>query len=730
MNNVNQQKIPFIFTSILYISGLVLFLEWLYPVKQITDTEYIGIFVIYAIFCFFISILQVKWWLSFLLKGFGVYFILNGVFSSYNFWSPMWFQELYANFFYNVEALLARQWFELTNMFRTFLFLIIIWLMSYLIFYWFVQVKRIMIFSVLTFIYITLLDTFTVYNAEWAIFRTFVIAFIALGIANVLKEVQSENIPAYRLKTRPLWMIPLIFIVLFSSIVGYAAPKLEPQWPDPVPFIESAINGTGIGGGGTIQKVGYGDNDSRLGGSFVQDYTPVFTAFMKEENYFRVESKDYYTGKGWVNSEQGEYVEQVGRDITFRTFSSTIETEPLHVSLDFEKTANIPKLIYPYGADHVETPKTGAAFWLDEQTGEIATKVDNKDTSLETYEISYNRPSYPLDDMRESGVTSDEELLDRYTKLPNSLPSRVAELAQEITVNHQTQYEKVRAIERYFSGNGFTYQIDDVAVPSDEQDYVDQFLFETKIGYCDNFSTSMVVMLRTLDIPARWVKGFTSGEKIEDNVDGEGNDFYQVTNANAHSWVEVYFEGIGWVPFEPTQGFDAPNDYAVDTDNQDDVLDAPEATPEAPEQEPQVPEQEAKDVFSPSKEEESKFDFTWVHGTIIVGVLLILLAILYWKRNRLRTHFIERRMMNKKDAEAYQDAYHFILKLLNQKGFQKDPDQTLREYAVRIDNWFGTDEMGRLTANYEQLIYQQNVNNPINEEVSNLWKNLIKRILG
>src|SRR5690606_34249781 len=100
------------------------------------------------------------------------------------------------------------------------------------------------------------------------------------------------------------------------------------------------------------------------------------------------------------------------------------------------------------------------------------------------------------------------------------------------------QYEKVRAIEKYFSRNGFVYQISDVAVPGEEEDYVDQFLFDTKAGYCDNFSTSMVVMLRTLDIPARWVKGFTSGDIIESNINDGEYDVYEVTNANAHSWVE------------------------------------------------------------------------------------------------------------------------------------------------------------------------------------------------
>ncbi|MBM9834622.1 transglutaminase domain-containing protein, partial [Enterococcus faecalis] len=79
-------------------------------------------------------------------------------------------------------------------------------------------------------------------------------------------------------------------------------------------------------------------------------------------------------------------------------------------------------------------------------------------------------------------------------------------------------------------------------------DYVDQFLFESQVGYCDNFSTAMVVLLRSLEIPARWAKGFSPGSPATEN----GITTYTVRNLNAHSWVEVYFDGYGWVPFEPT----------------------------------------------------------------------------------------------------------------------------------------------------------------------------------
>lgn len=103
-----------------------------------------------------------------------------------------------------------------------------------------------------------------------------------------------------------------------------------------------------------------------------------------------------------------------------------------------------------------------------------------------------------------------EEFIRRYTQLPDNLPERVRELALQITSGKKTWFEKAKAIEDYFhSSPEFIYDQQDVAIPGEGDDYVDQFLFETRRGYCDNFSSSMTVLLRTLGIPARWVKGYT-----------------------------------------------------------------------------------------------------------------------------------------------------------------------------------------------------------------------------
>ena len=75
----------------------------------------------------------------------------------------------------------------------------------------------------------------------------------------------------------------------------------------------------------------------------------------------------------------------------------------------------------------------------------------------------------------------------------------------------------------------------------------------------------MIVLLRSAGIPARWVKGYTEGTLDNTLVGAEGEDVYKIANDNAHSWVEVYFPGYGWIPFEPTKGFTNPYNFINNT---------------------------------------------------------------------------------------------------------------------------------------------------------------------
>ncbi|GEN89299.1 transglutaminase domain-containing protein [Oceanobacillus sojae] len=730
----SQKQVKTLHTLLLYIAGFCLFLEWLYPLGDISDTS-IGVFVLFALYCFFISYFQLHWLLSVPVKGLGLLFIIHLLYFETSFLDISWIGETLQEMTNNIGLMFSGEWYMLTTFFRSVLFLLLIWLMSYLLYYWFVRMKNIILFILLTFVYIGILDTFTVYEGSIAIVRIFIISFLALGMSSLSKEIENKDIPISVGQRLKYWLLPLILLVAVVSFIGYQAPKADPQWPDPFPFLEGAAGTFGTGGFGT-GRVGYGEDDTRLGGSFSQDDTVLFEAVVEEDHYWRIETKDVYTGKGWETS-QGRYLlDQMDGQISLSTFRNNVETESLEAAINFTGSTRLPKLVYPYGVSSI-TAEEEVEFQLDESLEAIETTRNGEERVLDSYEISYENPSFDIDALRDNSEQDSGTIRDRYTQLPDNLPDRVGALAEEITAGHDTRYDKARAIERYFSANGFEYQTTNIPRPREEEDYVDQFLFETQIGYCDNFSTAMVVMLRSEGIPARWAKGFTSGERIDSNLEEE-NHVNQITNSNAHSWVEVYFPGVGWVPFEPTQGFTNIADFSADIEENDSPVNEEEDPLEAPdvEQDEESGEEEETDDTEEQEEDtavsDQETDNSGKPVYVYIGIAFILLLggfVIFRKRRQIRIYFIQRKLEQHFDDTAFQEAYLYLLKLADKKGYPRGSDETLREFSQRIDDDFHTGEMSKLTGVYERMIYSKRLPGK-KEEIIQLWKNLINQIMA
>lgn len=146
--------------------------------------------------------------------------------------------------------------------------------------------------------------------------------------------------------------------------------------------------------------------------------------------------------------------------------------------------------------------------------------------------------------LRQASTDYPDWVVRRYMQVPASLPDRVRKLAEEITAGAETPYDKAVALEQYLRRN-ITYDLNPPERP-ERQDYVDFLLFDSQRDYCNGYATAMVVMARSVGIPARLAVGYAEGE-----YDAEGGVF-RVEETNAHSWPEVYFPGYGWIEFEPT----------------------------------------------------------------------------------------------------------------------------------------------------------------------------------
>ncbi|MCI0437871.1 MAG: hypothetical protein L0177_01925, partial [Chloroflexi bacterium] len=138
--------------------------------------------------------------------------------------------------------------------------------------------------------------------------------------------------------------------------------------------------------------------------------------------------------------------------------------------------------------------------------------------------------------------------MDAYLALPDSISDRVKQLARDVAEGQATAYDKARAIEKFLKEN-YTYDFAYENAPAGREP-TDWFLFDDRRGVCSNFSNAFVVMARSVGLPARPVAGWAVAPTAQQQV---------VTTKQAHQWAEVYFEGLGWVLFEPTPAAGAPS---------------------------------------------------------------------------------------------------------------------------------------------------------------------------
>jgi len=174
-----------------------------------------------------------------------------------------------------------------------------------------------------------------------------------------------------------------------------------------------------------------------------------------------------------------------------------------------------------------------------------------------TYSVVSYRPDFDPERLRQASTQYPAEIAGRYLQLPDNISERVKKLAHDLTEPHNNPFDKVTALNDHL----LTYPYDFFPPPHPPgAEVVDNFLFEDQRGFCEMYVTSLVVMARSLGIPARLATGYGAGDY--NPVTG----YYEVRFSHAHSWAEVYFPGHGWVPFDPTPGWE-PQPYPTPVQN-------------------------------------------------------------------------------------------------------------------------------------------------------------------
>ncbi len=217
--------------------------------------------------------------------------------------------------------------------------------------------------------------------------------------------------------------------------------------------------------------------------------------------------------------------------------TSAVSQTPYAMRIEVSPSLNQDFLPVPYPARRVDIK--GA--WLYDAAS-LNVIGDGETARGKQYDVQYLAVRPTVAQLR-GAPTPKPDTVQRYTALPRSLPDVVASTARAVTRGQNTAYDQAMALQQWFrTGGDFTYSTD---APADSGgDAVADFLAQRK-GFCIQFSSAMAVMARSLGIPARIGVGFLPGTKVQDN-------WYSVKLTDAHAWPELYFEGIGWVRFEPT----------------------------------------------------------------------------------------------------------------------------------------------------------------------------------
>ena len=373
---------------------------------------------------------------------------------------------------------------------------------------------------------------------------------VAVARTPVRESLDSQGVSGYASTARTLGVAALVAAVAMPVLLPHLPPK----------FLVSGLgrnpsaNGNGSGTVGFSLKLDLAADLNSLSTTPVLRYTTSDTS----PPPLRVAVSSFY------RSDQGAWVPRRG-PLPALSRNPTLP-EPTGLSTDVPKKRftmafdrnllDEPNVAAPYPL--IAADLDGIAWGLDNQTQDI--RVARRPDS---YTVSYWRlePTAAILQRGTAPSSSYQGPFDDVLSLDNRSARTVTALSERLTNGKASAYDKAMAIQQYLrAGGGFTYSLT-LAPPAKDQsgndagfDPLTNFLV-TKQGYCVQFATAMVMMSRAAGIPARMAIGFLPGTRAKGVL--------TVTAADAHTWPELYLDGIGWARFEPTPSRGSPPVYAV-----------------------------------------------------------------------------------------------------------------------------------------------------------------------
>lgn len=320
-------------------------------------------------------------------------------------------------------------------------------------------------------------------------------------------------------------------IGLLAVVCGVALPLLVPALPPGL--LQTAGNGVGDGPGTSLNPL------ARLAGDLTLpeplDLLRVRTN-VDDPYYLRMVSLETYTDQGWAPGNLDDTIDANVDELPGPPSGAATRQVEAEIEILDQNDVFLPTY---YATRDIDT----AGDWRFDEISDTIFSENDRTAGL-TYVMDAEEPVPDAADLAAADdLDSEDQVQRRFTALPLLVRPEVAALVTDLTQGADGPYERTMAIMDFFTdpGNSFFYSL--ATEPGTSGDDLVDFLTNRR-GYCEQYAAAMGVLLRFANVPARVVIGYTQGSQNA----GE----WTITTDDAHAWVEVYFDGVGWVPFDPT----------------------------------------------------------------------------------------------------------------------------------------------------------------------------------
>jgi protein-glutamine gamma-glutamyltransferase len=390
-------------------------------------------------------------------------------------------------------------------------------------------------------------------------FGIFVVLWLVSGIWGLF-AIWSSMSGGSRLRTRQLaWTLATVVVVSFAALLVLPAPHATST----ILFPSSASGDVSLGFGGNLTgdggsqsqpaQAGTSSGADRVGGflGFSNRLDTALRGSLSNQILMRVratvpsfwtaETFDKWNGTAWSVPDPLNKIVSGGSPFVLPVPEGDVPTGQQDIQTFYLATTG-PNLVFHAGDAHEVWFPSQAL--VDSRDGTIRTSVGMGPNTVYTVESLVEQPTAS---QLESTSTSDEVLdlqdSQRYTQLPHAY-SQAQQLAEQVTKGKKNVYDKVEALISWIGSH--THYSTDIPPLGPGQDTVNEFLFGNRTGYCEQISTALAVMLRSIGIPAREAVGYVPGPY--DPI----TDLWEIQARDAHAWVQVWFPYYGWESFDPT----------------------------------------------------------------------------------------------------------------------------------------------------------------------------------